>query len=118
MKIAESVKSTSPTTENGYENCFYSMNINTSDEDNKYDTNYINKHKCTNTHTRKLHQWARHLELAVSLHLMMSVSHAPMAQDVESSFHPHAIHERLSLTSPSSLSTSTCPSPSSSTSPS
>ena len=40
-----SVKSTSSTTENGYENCTYSTNINTSDEDNKHDTNYINKHK-------------------------------------------------------------------------
>ena len=48
------VKSTSPTTENGYENCIYSMNnINTSDED-KHDTNYINKND-TNTYTRKLH---------------------------------------------------------------
>ena len=51
-----SVKSTSPTTENGYENCIYSMNnINMSDEDNKHDTNYINKHKYTNHDTRKLH---------------------------------------------------------------
>ena len=44
-------------TKNGYENCIYSMNnIHTSDEgkhDN--DTNYINKHKYTNTDTRKLH---------------------------------------------------------------
>ena len=31
------------------------MNINTSDEDNKHDTNYINKYKYTNTDTRKLH---------------------------------------------------------------
>ena len=32
----ECVKITSPTTENGYENCIYSMNnIHTSDEDNK-----------------------------------------------------------------------------------
>ena len=30
------------------------MNINTSDEDNKHDTNYINKND-TNTYTRKLH---------------------------------------------------------------
>ena len=52
----ESVKSTSPTTENGYENCIYSMNnINMSDEDNKHDTNYINKHKYTNHDMRKLH---------------------------------------------------------------
>ena len=50
------VKSTSPTTENGYENCIYSMNnINMSDEDNKHDTNYINKHNDANTDTRKLH---------------------------------------------------------------
>ena len=34
----------------------YSMNNNTSDEDNKHDTNYINKHKYTNIDTRKLHQ--------------------------------------------------------------
>ena len=49
------VKSTSPTTENGYENCIYSTNINMSDEDNKHDTNYINKHKYTNHDTRKWH---------------------------------------------------------------
>ena len=50
------VKSTSPTTENGHENCIYSMNnIHMSDEDNKHDTNYINKHKYTNHDTRKLH---------------------------------------------------------------
>ena len=50
------VKSTSPITENGYENCIYSMNnIHMSIEDNKHDTNYINKHKYTNIDTRKLH---------------------------------------------------------------
>ena len=39
---------------------------------------------------------------------------AILAQVVlESSLHPIFMHERLSLTSPSSLSTSTCPSPSS-----
>ena len=32
----------------------YNMNFNTSDED-KHDTNYINKHKYTNNDTRKLH---------------------------------------------------------------
>ena len=56
----EGVKSTSPVTENhyknGYENCTYSMNnINTSNEDNNHDTNYINKHKDANHDTRKLH---------------------------------------------------------------
>ena len=41
---------------NGYENCIYSMNnINTSNEDNDHDTNYINKHKDANHDTRKLH---------------------------------------------------------------
>ena len=50
------VKSTSPLQKNGYENCIYSMNnIHMSDED-KHDTNYINKHKYTNTDIRKLHQ--------------------------------------------------------------
>ena len=49
------VKSTSPTTENGYENCTYSMNINMSDEDNNNDTNYINKYNDANHDTRKLH---------------------------------------------------------------
>ena len=50
------VKSTSPTTENGYENCIYSMNnIHMSNEDNNHDTNYINKHKDANHDTRKLH---------------------------------------------------------------
>ena len=55
------VKSTSPVTENhyknGYENCTYSINnINMSDEDNKHDTNYINKHTDANHDTRKLHE--------------------------------------------------------------
>ena len=53
------VKSTSPVTENhyknGYENCTYSININTSNEDNKHDTNYINKYNDANHDTRKLH---------------------------------------------------------------
>ena len=65
------VKSTSPVTENhyknGYENCTYSNNINTSNEDNNYDTNYINKHTDANHDTRKLHEWARHVERAVSV---------------------------------------------------
>ena len=52
----ESVKSTSPTTENWLRKlCTYSMNNNTSDED-KHDTNYINN-KYTNTYTRKLHNF-------------------------------------------------------------
>ena len=38
--------------------CTYSMKYNKSDED-KHDTNYINKHKYTNIDTRKLHLWAR-----------------------------------------------------------
>ena len=55
-----SVKSTSPlqkmATKNGYENCIYSMNnIHMSNEDNKHDTNYINKHNDANHDTRKLH---------------------------------------------------------------
>ena len=33
----------------------YSTNINTSDEDNNHDTNYINKYNDANTDTRKLH---------------------------------------------------------------
>ena len=54
--VWESVKNTSPTTENGFENCIYSMNnINMSNEDNNHDTNYINKHKEANHNTRKLH---------------------------------------------------------------
>ena len=33
----------------------YSTNNNMSDEDNKHDTNYINKYNDANTDTRKLH---------------------------------------------------------------
>ena len=52
----EPVKSTSPQQKNGYENCIYSMNnIHTSNEDNKHDTNYINKYNDANHDTRKLH---------------------------------------------------------------
>ena len=55
------VKSTSPLQkngyENGYENCTYSTNnINMSDEDNKHDTNYVNKNDTNNHDTRKLHE--------------------------------------------------------------
>ena len=54
-KLSEHVKSTSPTTETWQRKlCTYSMKYNMSDED-KHDTNYINKHKYTNTDTRKLH---------------------------------------------------------------
>ena len=84
------VKSTSPKTENRLRKlCTYSMNNNTSDED-KHDTNYINN-KYTNTYTRMLHNlWALHLERAVSLHLLMSVSHAPHGSRCSwVSFHPH-----------------------------
>ena len=57
----ETVKSTSPLQkngyENGYENCTYSTNnINMSDEDNKHDTNYINKNDTNNHDARKLHE--------------------------------------------------------------
>ena len=51
------------------------MNLNTSDEDNKHDTNYINKHKDTNHDTRKLHLWARHVERAVSVFLVLMLCH-------------------------------------------
>ena len=105
------VKSTSPTTENGYEKWLQKLylqhmnNIHMSDEDNKHDTNYINKHKYTNHDTRKLHLWARHVERAVLYTSCMLCHTHLMAQDVlESSFHPHAIHVRFSLTSHSSLS--------------
>ena len=66
------------------------MNNNTSDED-KHDTNYI-KNKYTNTYTRKLHNlWALHLERTVSLHLLMSVSHAPHGSRCSwVSSHPHS----------------------------
>ena len=58
VALTTDVKSTSPITENGYENCIYSMNnIHMSNEDNNHDTNYINKHKYNdaNHDTRKLH---------------------------------------------------------------
>ena len=44
--------------------------------------------------------------------------HTSWLKFIESSSHPHVIHVRFSLTSPSSLSTSNCLSPSSSTPPS
>ena len=50
-------------------------NIHMSDEDNKHDTNYINKHKDANHDTRKLHLWARHVERAVSVFLDVCVTH-------------------------------------------
>ena len=50
------VKSTYSTTENGYENCICSNNINMSDEDNNHDTNYINKNDTNNHDARKLHE--------------------------------------------------------------
>ena len=76
---------------------YYSMNnINMSNEDNKHDTNYINKHKYTDTDTRKLHLWAWHVERAVSVFHDVRVTRTSLAQDVlESSFHPIFMHERL-----------------------
>ena len=63
------VKSTSPDTENhyknGYENCTYNIYSMTTNEDNNHDTNYINKNTDTDHDTRKLHEWARHIERAV-----------------------------------------------------
>ena len=35
-------------------------------EDNKHDTNNINKNDTNNHDARKLHEWARHIERAVS----------------------------------------------------
>ena len=120
-EIRDSVKSTSPVTENhytnGYEHCTYSINnINTSNEDKNHDTNYFNKHTDVNHDTRKLHLWARHVERAVSVCLDV-VSYTPhwLKMFLESSFHSIFMHVWFSLTSLSSLSTSTCPSPSSST---
>ena len=115
-----SVKSTSPVTENnyknGYENCIYSMNnINMSDEDNNHDTNCINKHKYANHDTRKLHLWARHVERAVSVCLDVVSYTLHWLKFLESSLHPIFMHVWFSLISPSSLPTSTWPSPSSST---
>ena len=69
-----------------------------------------------NHDTRKLHMSARHVERAVSVLSWCCVIHTSLAQVVfESSLHPIFMHELLSLTSLSSLSTSTWPSPSSST---
>ena len=76
------VKSTSPLQKNGYENCIYSTNnIYMSNEDNKHDTNYINKNDTNNHDARKLHELARHIERAVSSsHLDGTCT--SMAQDV------------------------------------
>ena len=83
-----------------------------SDEDNNHDTNYINKFHDANHDTRKLHMWAQDVESAVSVLFWSCVIHTSLAQVVlESSLHPIFMHERLSLTSPSSFSTSTCPPP-------
>ena len=102
------VKSTSPLYKNIHEYCIYSTNnIHMSDED-KHDTNYINKHNDANINTRKFHLWARHIKRAVFvLNILMSCHTNLMTQDVlESSFHPIITHERLFLTSTSSFSTS------------
>ena len=37
----------------------------TTNEDNNNDTKYTNKHDTNNQDTRKLHEWARHIERAV-----------------------------------------------------
>ena len=50
----QGVKSTSPTEQKMATKTVRIQHINTSDED-KHDTNYINKHKYTNHDTRKLH---------------------------------------------------------------
>ena len=86
----EHVRSTSLTTENWLRKlCIYSLNNNTSNED-KHDTNYINN-KYTNTYVRIAQPVSKHLERAVSLHLLMSVSHAPHGSRCSRvSSHPHS----------------------------
>ena len=50
-------KSTSPTTEKWLRKLYvYNNNINMSNEDNKHDTNYINKNDTNNHDARKLHE--------------------------------------------------------------
>ena len=50
-------KSTSPTTEKWLRKLYvYNNNINMSNEDNKHDTNYINKSDTNNHDARKLHE--------------------------------------------------------------
>ena len=71
LSPTEGVKSTSPTTENGYENCTYSMNNNTSDEDN-HDSAQVLEHQHAQVAPVSTARRARS-----SVHFLMSVSHAP-----------------------------------------
>ena len=75
-------------------------NIHMSEEDNKHDTNYINKNNDANHDTRKLHLWARHIERAVSsshvwCHMHFIGSSCPW---VFTSSHLHAWASLLDLT--------------------
>ena len=69
-----------------------------SNEDNKHDTNYINKHKDANHDARKLHKWARHIERAVSVR-HDDLSWYSLLKFIESSIscHPHVAHVSFSL---------------------
>ena len=114
-------KSTYPTTENWLRKlCTYSMNYNTSDEDNKswhklHQQAQVHEHR----HAKVAHvstHWERVVFVCTPLDVVSHAHHCSRCSWV--SLHPIFIHERLSLTWPSSLSTSTWPSSSSSTSPS
>ena len=95
----KNVKSTSPVTEKWLQKWPRELyNINTSNKDNNHDTNYINRNTDANHDTRKLHEWAQHVERAVSVRLDDCVIHTSLAQDVlESSSHPHVMHVWFSL---------------------
>ena len=102
------VKSILPVTENRLRKLYnYSMNNDKSTEDNE--TNHINN-KCNDMNTRKMHNtWAWTQARTLSHSLMSGHMHL-LAQVWVSSLVIH-VHVRLSLSSPLSSSTSTCPFP-------
>ena len=108
------VKNFLPTTENWLRNCINTARRITWSTEDKHETNHINnKYNDTNTDTRKMHNTgAMHWELVVFVTLWCWVTCTSWLKCLWVSFVIH-VHERFSLSSPSSLSTSTCPSPSS-----
>ena len=107
------VKSIPPITENWLRKLYKHSQKNDKSTEDKHETNHINnKYNDTNMNTRKMHNTWACIENAQSSSHFDVGSHALRGSSSES-LHVIYVHVRLSLSSPLSLSTSICPSPSS-----
>ena len=85
----------------------------TNEDNDNSDTTYTNKNDTNNHNAHNLHKRAQQRAVSVCLHYVSH--HIGSSRPWVCHLHLHVIHDvRFSLTSPSSLASSTCPSPSSS----